>query len=182
MAAVTSGSITLWLQRWQEGSEGALDELTRLVYYDLRRLAAYHLRGEHPGHTLGATELVHELYLRISSLQEINWKGRRHFISVATQSMRRILTDHARRRTAAKRQLDAPASSHPPDQLDVVAISRALDKLGLHYPRHAKVVELRYFGGLDLPEVADVLNTSLRSVERDWHFARGWLKHEIAGL
>ena len=175
-------SVTFWLRRWQEGTEGALEELTSLVYDDLRRLAARHLRAESPAHILQATALVHELYLRISPMQEIDWEGRAHFISVSAQMMRRILTDHARRRRATKRLPEPPATFHPPDPVDILAVDRALEKLALSYPRHARIVELRFFGGLDLPAVAGVLAMSLRSVQRDWQFAKGWLKHEIAGF
>jgi RNA polymerase sigma-70 factor (ECF subfamily) len=176
-------SVTFWLHRWRDGDNGALDELTRLVYADLRRLAAHHLRSEIAGHTLQATALVHELYLRISSVQEMDWKGRGHFVGVAAQMMRRILTDHARRRLAQKRLRGAAADlPDAPDQIDVVAVDRALDRLALDFPRHAQIVELRFFGGLDSPEVARSLGLSLRTVERDWQFAKGWLKREIAGL
>ena len=177
-------SVTFWLKRWHAGSDAALDQLTRLVYADLRRLAARYLRDEHPGHTLQATALVHELYLRISSVQGIDWKGRGQFIAVAAQMMRRILLDHARRRHAAKRDgRERPLPGMPtvpgPDILDV---DRALEKLAVDYPRHAQIVELRFFGGLHAPEIADTLGVSLRTIERDWQFARAWLQNEVAGL
>jgi RNA polymerase sigma factor (TIGR02999 family) len=177
-------SVTFWLQRWHAGADGALDELTRLVYHDLRRLAGRYLRDEGPGHTLQATALVHELYLRLCPLQEIDWKGRGQFVSVAAQMMRRILIDHARRRQAAKRdggKLDpSPVRTVAADP-DVLDVDRALDKLAADYPRHAKVVELRFFGGLEAPEIAQVLDLSLRTVERDWHFAKAWLHNEVSG-
>src|SRR5436309_14974458 len=103
METATPNSITFWLHRWNGGAEGALEELTRLVYDDLRRLAARHLQSENPGHTLQATALVHEFYLRISAVQDVDWQGRSHFISVAARMMRRMLLDHARKRQAAKR-------------------------------------------------------------------------------
>ena len=158
--------------------------MTRLVYTDLRRLAAHYLRDEAPGHTLQATALVHELYLRISSLQAKDWNGRGHFISVAAQMMRRILVDHARKRQSAKRdhrQGTRVDSANAP-VLDVLAVHRALDKLAVEYPRHASIVELRFFGGLDAPEIAQALDLSLRMVERDWHFAKAWLQHEVSGF
>jgi RNA polymerase sigma factor (TIGR02999 family) len=178
-----SKSVTFWLHRWRDGADGALEELTHLVYADLRRLAAHHLRTENSGHTLQATALVHELYLRISSVQEMDWKGRGHFVSVAAKMMRRILTDHARRRLAQKR-MRAPAAgtTDAPSQVDVLAVDIALAKLTTDFPLHAQIVELRFFGGLDSPEVAQVLDLSLRTVERDWHFAKGWLRHEIGGF
>jgi RNA polymerase sigma-70 factor, ECF subfamily len=175
-------SVTFWLQEWHAGSDGALDELTRLVYGDLRRLAARHLRDEQPGHTLQATALVHEMFLRVSSLQEINWKGRGQFIAVAAQMMRRILIDHARRRRAVKR--DARAAPQAPTLVepDVLDVDRALERLAMDYPRHAQIVELRFFGGLRAPEIAEALGLSLRTVERDWQFARAWLHNEVAGF
>jgi len=177
-------SITFWLQRWHAGSDAALDQLTSLVYADLRRMAARYLQSEQPGHTLQATALVHELYLRIASVQEIDWKGRGQFIAVAAQMMRRILIDHARRRQAMKRDgreavVTAPRPSLDPDVLDV---DRALGKLASDYPRHAQVVELRFFGGLRSPEIAQTLGLSLRTVERDWQFARAWLQNEVGGF
>lgn len=177
-------SVTFWLERWQDGSHDALEQLTRLVYADLRRMAAGYLRDEVPGHTLQATALVHEFYLRISSLQDLDWHGRGHFIAVAAQVMRRILIDHARRRQAAKRDSAqqppaAPANESGPDVLDV---DRALDRLALDYPRHARIVELRFFGGLQAPEIARTLDLSLRTVERDWQFAKAWLRHEVSGF
>ena len=184
MGLATPESVTFWLQRWQDGSNEALEQLTHLVYADLRRLAARYLQSEGPGHTLQATALVHEFYLRISTLQELDWNGRGHFISVAAQMMRRILIDHARRRQAAKRdpgqlKLVVSPTEHGPGILDV---DRALEKLETEYPRHARIVELRFFGGLDAPEIARTLSLSLRTVERDWHFAKAWLQHEVSGF
>jgi len=176
-------SITFWLQQWQGGSEEALDQLTRLVYSDLRRLAQRFLAGENPGNTLQATALVHELYLRLGSVREMDWNGRRQFISVAARMMRRILIDHARKRRAAKREaVPAIAFAGPlrtdPDVLDV---EHALTKLADEFPRHARVVELRFFGGLDLPEIARIMDLSLRTVERDWQFSKAWLQNELSG-
>ncbi len=178
-------SVTFWLQRWQDGSKDALDQLTRLIYADLRRLAAYYLQEEAPGHTLQATALVHELYLRISSVKEMDCKGREHFISIAAQMMRRILIDHARKRQAAKRNREGALTSASPGVLagpDILDVDRAIDKLAADYPRHARIVELRFFGGLDAPEIAQAMDLSLRTVERDWHFAKAWLQHEVAGF
>jgi RNA polymerase sigma factor (TIGR02999 family) len=176
-------SVTFWLQRWHAGSDDALDQLTGLVYADLRRLAARHLRDEQPGHTLQATALVHELYLRLESVQEIDWKGRGQFIAVAAQMMRRILIDHARKRRAAKRDASIGIPTrHAAVDPDVLDVDRALEKLAVEYPRHAQIVELRFFGGLRAPEIASTLGLSLRTVERDWQFARAWLQHEVAGF
>jgi RNA polymerase sigma factor (TIGR02999 family) len=175
-------SVTFWLQQWQSGSDQALEQVTRLVYRDLRRLARKYLQNESPGNTLQATALVHEFYLRVSSIREMDWKGRGQFIAVAAQMMRRILIDHARKRRAAKRAgvpgiLKASGDVPDPDLLDV---DRALQKLALEFPRHAQVVELRFFGGLDAPEIARTMDLSLRTVERDWQFSKAWLQHELS--
>lgn len=178
-------SVTFWLQRWQDGSEDALEELTRLVYADLRRLASHYLQEESADHTLQATALVHELYLRMSSVKDMDWKGRGHFISVAAQMMRRILIDHARKRRAAKRDSGRAATRPEPSTAphpDIIDVDRAIEKLAADYPRHARIVELRFFGGLDGPEIAQALDLSVRTVERDWHFAKAWLQHQVSGL
>jgi len=181
----TPECVTFWLKNWQAGDDSALEQLTRLVYADLRRLAARYLRDESPRHTLQATALVHELYLRISSAREIDWKGRAHFISVCSRMMRRILIDHARRRRAAKRGI-GHAPELPPaleiSRADVLDVDRALEKMAMEYPRHARIVELRFFAGLDAPEIAEVLSLSLRTVERDWHFAKAWLQNEVSDI
>jgi len=176
-------SVTFWLQRWQGGSDDALDEVTRLVYRDLRRLAQKYLGDEDPGHTLQATALVHELYLRLAAFQEVDWKARGQFIAVAAQTMRRILIDHARKRHAAKRDSAAPPPSVPSEtfaDVDVLDVDRALTKLALDYPRHARIVEFRFFGGFDGPEIAQIMRVSLRTVERDWQFSKAWLRHELS--
>ena len=176
-------SVTFWLNQWHDGAEGALEQLTRLVYEDLRRLAAHYLRDEHSAPTFQATSLVHEFYLRISSVQDIEWQGRRQFISVAAQIMRRILIDHARKRQSVKRDPDAgmpfEEAIAPPD-FDVLVVDQALDRMTASFPRHAQIVELRFFGGLDSPEIAETLGISLRTVERDWRFAKAWLQNEIS--
>jgi RNA polymerase sigma-70 factor, ECF subfamily len=185
MSAPIPESVTLWLRNWQAGDAGALERLTELVYADLRRLAASYLRDERPGHTLQATALVHELYLKLASARETDWKGRSHFIAVSAQMMRRILIDHARRRNARKRQTDGDlpfAPGQTPDcKPDLLEIDLALNKMTTEYPRHARIVELRFFGGLETPEIAEVLDVSSRTVERDWHFAKAWLQNEVSG-
>jgi RNA polymerase sigma factor (TIGR02999 family) len=179
-------SVTRWLELWREGNAEALERVTNLVYQDLRRLAAYHLRGESDADNLQATALVHEVYLRISSLRSIDWKGRAHFISVVTKMMRQILVDHARARNSAKRNAGAIAEMPPlnqePKQLDALAIDQALERMSQRYPRCAQVVEFRFFGDLDFPEIAGVMDLSLTTVERDWRFARAWLSKNMAGL
>ena len=184
MNRTAPASVTYWLQRWRAGADGALEEVTRLVYADLRRLASRYLRDEQAGHTLQATALVHEMYLRLASVQEIDWKGRGQFIAVVAQTMRRILIDHARRRRAAKRDVDRVliTAQTPGLDVDLLDVDRALNRMAADYPRHAQIVELRFFGGLHTPEIAQTLGVSTRTVERDWQFARAWLQNEVRGL
>jgi RNA polymerase sigma factor (TIGR02999 family) len=178
----SSESVTEWLHLWKEGDQQAIEHVTALVYRDLRRLAAYHLNGESQANTFQPTALVHEAYLRISSIRGIDWKGRTHFLSVVTGTMRRILVDHARARNAAKRDnpgLDAADAVHKNTQLDVLAVDQALGRLAALYPRCAQVVELRFFGDLEFPEISQVMDISLATVERDWRFARAWLQKKM---
>ena len=177
--------ITGLLQEWKSGDPGALARITAVIYEDLRRLAAHHLHGEAPGNTLQATALVHEVYLRIHPMQDVEWQTRAHFLAVVTTVMRNILVDHARRRIARKRCVPeerrrAILRQNATDT-DVVAIHLALDKLSVPYPRAARVVELRFFGGLDAAEAAGVLGVSMSSVERDWRLAKACLREEIFG-
>jgi len=175
--------VTLWLTQWHGGDHAALEKVTNLLYEDLRRLASHYLRDESPAHTLQATALVHELYLRVSTIRDIEWKDRGHFITFATQTMRRILIDHARKRRAVKRDGSTIGSWEEPStapDIDVLVVDQALTRMAAIYPRHAEVVELRFFGGLDAPEVAQALQLSVRTVERDWRFAKAWLQHEIS--
>ena len=187
-----SDDITKWLVRWNDGDETALQALTPLVYAEMHRLAAGYLRSERSEHTLQATALVHEAYLYIRKLDPVEWKSKAHFIGISAQVMRRILVDHARNRNARKRgglqehlPLDFDLAA-PPPALDLVALDQALDRFAQEYPRQARVVELRFFGGLTMEEAAEVLNVSntgisSRTVERDWRFARAWLHEVLAG-
>lgn len=180
------GDITGLLQEWRSGDPGALAKITALIYDDLRRLAAHHLKNERAVQTLGPTALVHEVYLRIQSVRTIDWKTRAQFLSVVAGLMRNVLVDHARKRLALKRS--GPDLGRPQIDLwlestviDVLAVDVALNKLSVEFPRVGRIVELRFFGGLDGPEAAKVLNTSLSTVEREWRFARAWLRDEING-
>jgi RNA polymerase sigma-70 factor, ECF subfamily len=177
-------SITELLQDWKAGDSSAIERVTALVYQDLRRLAAHHLKHERIGHTLDATALVHEVYLRIHGRQDVDWETRAHFLAVVTNLMRGILVDHARRRLARKRTFPDELRRrgelrYDANDLDLVEIHMALEKLTDHFPRPGRVVELRFFGGLDTAETAAVLGISTASVERDWRFARVWLRDEI---
>ena len=173
-------SVTTWLLLWRDGDDLAGERVTELVYNDLRRLAAYYLNAESRADTLQPTALVHEAYLRLDSVRGFDWKARGQFIAIAAKMMRRILVDHARARRAAKRDsAAAPESTGKPPALDVLAVDIALDRLAATYPRNAQVVELRFFGGLEFPEIAESLGVSLTTVERDWRFARAWLRKEL---
>jgi RNA polymerase sigma factor (TIGR02999 family) len=178
---------TALLLAWSAGDFDARDQLMAIVYQALRQRAAAYLRRERVGHTLQPTALVHEVYLRLVVQDRVSWANRGHFFGVASQMMRRILVDHARRGRMAKRSGvwnrvtldDASAARMPIDPVDVLDLDRALTRLADLDPRKAQVVELRCFGGLSLAEAGQVLGLSVATVERDWRAARAWLK---AGL
>jgi RNA polymerase sigma-70 factor, ECF subfamily len=179
------GLVTRLLRASSEGDQAAASQLVPLVYDELRRLAGSYMRSERPDHTLQPTALVHEAYLRLVG-QESKWKGRTHFLGVAAQQMRRILVDHARKHSAGKRAggefrvsfEDALAvAAEKPAQL--VSVNEALDRLAAEYPRQARVVELRFFGGYTEDDVAEILTVSPETVKRDWRFARTWLGREV---
>jgi len=179
------GEVTRLLQASSGGDAAAAAELIPLVYTELRRLAASYMRKERPDHTLRPTALVHEAYLRLIG-QEQDWEGRTHFLGVAAQQMRRILVDHARKHRAAKRaggegrvpfdDALAVANQRPGDLL---ALDATLDQFAREFPRHARVVELRFFGGYTEDEIAAMLSVSPETVKRDWRFAKTWLSREI---
>lgn len=175
--------VTHWLVEWGEGDDAAIERVTEAVYTDLKRLAARYLDGEQGGHTLQTTALVHEAYLRISSIRDVPWKGRGQFIGLVARMMRRILIDHARRRNSSKRTADAAAEAgaavHQGLKIDVLAVDQALSRMQSDYPRAAQVVELHFFGGLEMSEAAEVLEISLATAERDWRFAKAWLQKRM---
>jgi RNA polymerase sigma factor (TIGR02999 family) len=179
--------ITDLLQAHARGDRAALEQLLTLVYGELRRLARSRLRRERPGHTLAATELVHEAFVKLLPVERIDWRSRAHFFAIASRAMRNVLVDHAVRRGAVKRGAGAQAlalddadvkTQQPLD--DLIALSDALDKLGQLDERQAQVVECRFFGGLSLDETAEALNMSAATVSRDWTFARAWLHNELS--
>jgi RNA polymerase sigma factor (TIGR02999 family) len=180
--------LTRLLVAWRSGDAGALDRLVPLVYGELRRQARLQLRHERAGHTLQPTALVHEAFLRLFGQSRAQWQNREQFFAVAARAMRRALVDHARARAAAKRgdgrtQLalaDAPEAAAAAG-VDVLALDEVLDRLAALDPRQARVVELRYFGGLSASETAIALGTSLATVNRDWAMARAWLFRELGG-
>jgi RNA polymerase sigma factor (TIGR02999 family) len=184
-----SRDVTALLQAWGRGEQTALDELLPLVYGELRRQAARHLRNQPVGHTLQATALVHEVYLRLVDRPNADWQSRAHFFGVAARAMRNILVDHARARRTVKRggeprQLtlgaaDALGDGAAESEVDVLALDEALARLAELDPRQAQVVELRYFAGSSIEETAHVLGISHATVEREWRTARLWLRREL---
>ena len=189
MATISSEpDVTELLLEWRRGDTAALDRLTPLVYDELRRIAHRYMRNERGGHTLETTALVNEAYLRLASQQRVEWEDRAHFFAVTAQVMRHILIDHARRRRYARRGgADARqvplAEAHAMTNeraAELLALDEALEQLAQLDPRKARVVELRYFGGLSLEETADVLEISVMTVRRDWRAARAWLYKTLA--
>ena len=177
------GQITDLLQQWHSGSQVALNRLTTLVYQDVHGIALRLLKDEHDAATLQPTALVNEVYLRIRSLREVDWESHTQFLAAIASLMRNILVDHARRRKASKRRPITLNLSLQPSRMlpsiDVITVNDAIDRLAVDHPRAAKVVELRFFGGFELPEIAEVLEVSLSTAERDWRFARAWLSNEF---
>jgi RNA polymerase sigma factor (TIGR02999 family) len=179
-----ASDITALLEAWSSGSEADRSRLVEAVYDELRRVARRHLRNERPDHSLTPTALVHEAYLKLVEQHRVRWQSRAHFFSIAAHLMRRILVDHARARSAAKRDgarvalEDADAATMPID-IDIVALDTALDKLGRVDPRHSQLVELRFFGGLTVDEIAATLDVAPITVKRDWALARAWLFREL---
>lgn len=185
----SDGEVTRWLARLRDGDRAALDRLVPLLYDELRRLARERLRGERPGHTLETTALVHEAYFRLLEQRRIDAGDRLDFFAVASNTMRRVLIDHARARKRQKR--GGGAEAVPLDDVpgllsdraaeEALAVDAALDRLAADSPRAARVVELRIFGGLTLEEIATVLAVSSKTAQRDWEAARAWLRKEIRG-
>ena len=185
---LSPGPVTRLLLDWSDGDERARDEMLPLVYDELRRLAAMYLLRERRDHTLQPTALVHEAYLRLVDQRQVNWKNRAQFVGLAAVMMRRILVNHARDRAAAKRGGDmqkVPLSDADepgtPQDVDVIVLHEALDQLGAIDPRKSRIVELKFFGGLTTNEIAEVLQLSPATIERDWSFARAWLYDAIGG-
>jgi len=185
--AAKSEGITRLLHAWQEGDAGARDRLFVLVYEELRRRAGVQFRRERQGHTLRPTALVNEAYLRLMGQDRVRWQNRAQFFAIASEMMRRVLVDHARERKAAKREgsavrvaLEDDVATTQAREVDLIALDGALDELAAMDPRQSRVVELRFFGGLDLAEIAEILDVSRATVDRDWRFARTWLYRRLA--
>jgi len=191
--AATQNQVTRLLQAAARDETGALDALVPLLYDELRRLAASALRRERAGHTLQATALVHEAYVRLVDQDQATWRDRAHFLAAAAGAIRRILIDHARRRHAARRggaaarvpldaldALDAVDAADARSNADLLAIEDALQRLAAFDPQKARIVELRCFGGMELGEIAAALGTSRSTIDRQWALARAFLQRELA--
>lgn len=193
MGDAASSETTQLLRAWAGGDQGALEKLTPRVYDELRRIAGYRMQNERAGQTLQATALVHEAYLRLIDVTNVDWQHRAHFFAVAAQIMRNILIDRARRSLTDKRggrvervsaervNLDQMPEAGTGRARELIALDDALHALGRIDPRKARVVELRFFGGLSVEETAEVLDISPETVMRDWKFARAWLESELRG-
>jgi len=178
---------TTLLLAWRRGDQAALGELISIVYQELRRLAHRYLAGQRPNHTLQTTALVHETYLQLLDCRQIRWQDRSHFLAVTARLMRRILVDYARNRNAEKRggtahpvSLDENLDFAPPRSADLVALDDSLQALAIIDPRKSEVVELKFFGGMEAREIAEVLGVSQPTVLRDWKLAKVWLLRELS--
>jgi RNA polymerase sigma-70 factor (ECF subfamily) len=178
--------ITQLLKQWSSGDESALDELVSLVYDELRRLASYYLRHQEIGHTLQATALVNEAFIRLMGVKETRWENRAHFFAVAAKAMRQIIIDHARSHKRLKRgggqqaiSIDGAAAITQEQAGDMIALDEALNSLAAIDERKGRVVELRFFGGLNTDEIAEVLKISAPTVQREWRMAKAWLYREL---
>lgn len=181
--------VTNLLLDWGGGDEQALDAMLPLVYDELRRLAGHYMRSERPDHTLQPTALVHEAYLRLIDQRRVDWRNRAQFLGMAARMMRRVLVNHARDRAAAKRgggaehvtlSLSSDGLDPPDVDVDVVALHQALERLAARDPIQGRVVELKFFGGLTIQEIGEVVDLSHVTIERHWKFARAWLFSEMA--
>ena len=187
MTQASREEVTGLLQAWSGGDQDALEKLMPLVYAELHRLAKRYMGHEHAGHSLQTSALVNEAYLRLVEAHGVRWQNRAHFFAVSAQIMRRILVDFARARQNLKRgggalqvTLDEGLIISPESGVDLLALDEALDKLAVLNPRQSRVVELRYFGGLNEEEAAEALKVSPRTVRHDWSLARAWLYRELS--
>jgi RNA polymerase sigma factor (TIGR02999 family) len=186
MSSASTGEVTRLLRAWTAGDPGAQEDLLALVYGELRRQAAGHLRRDRRGHTLQPTALVHEAYLRLLGQRRVHWQNRSHFFALASQLMRRILVDHARARGAAKRPdgavrvaLDSDVAIVDPRGCDLLMLDRALSELARLDERQSRIVELSYFGGLTEEQVATALSVSRSTVARELRSAKAWLSRRM---
>ncbi len=185
MADKEKNDVTVLLNRIGDGSQTAAGKLLELVYPDLRRLAGAYMQNERSDHTLQATALVHEAYIRLVDWENVSWQNRAHFFSVASEVMRKVLVDHARAKKAQKRDggqkiiLEEAVSLADSKQIDLMALNESLETLEKLDPRQAKIVELRFFGGLSIEETAYILSVSETTVRREWTFAKAWFQREL---
>ena len=186
---VSSHKVTQLLQLWSCGDDAALADLTPLVYEELRRLAHHNMEGQRPNHTLQTTALVNEAYLRLADQTDPKWQSRAHFFAVAARAMRQILVSYARSNQAQKRgggavkvELDEAAILSPEQSKEILDLHEALEQLESVDSRKARVVELKFFGGLNYDEIAEVLKIARRTASRDWEFARIWLYKELHSM
>jgi RNA polymerase sigma-70 factor (ECF subfamily) len=187
MAALSQNEITRLLRAWSGGDQTALERLTPLIHQELHRAAHRYMMSEQPGHTLQTAALVNEVYVRLLDARDAGWQDRAHFFAICAQLMRNILVDHARSRQAIKRggaatrvSLDDAAVITPEPSSDLLAVDAALKKMAEFDARKSQVVELRFFGGLNIEETAEVLNVSTATVARDWKLAKAWLLQELS--
>ena len=180
--------VTLLLHAWSGGDKEALDRLTPLVYRELRRIAGRIMAAERSNHTLQATALVNEAYVRMVDTRQVSWQDRAHFFALCARAMREILIDHARARASAKRggdqvllELEEGLAAGQSPEANLLELDAALSRLAVIDPRKSQVVEMRFFGGLSLEETAEALKVSTKTVQRDWDLARGWLYRELLG-
>ena len=187
MAATSSRRMTELLIAWSEGDKAALDKLIPFVYEELRRLANRYMRRENRGHTLQTSALVNEAYLKLIDQRNVRWQNRAHFFAVSAQLMRRILVDHARQHQAVKRggsgqqrvSITSVEKIVKQPEVDLLALNEALDELAKMDPQQSRIVELKFFGGLSIDEIAEVLGIGHATVERDWKMARAWLRRQL---
>jgi RNA polymerase sigma factor (TIGR02999 family) len=180
-------NVTLLLAQLREGNRDAASQLIPLIYNEMRRMAGAYMQRERPGHTLQATALVHEAYMRLAGGQPGPWQNRAHFFAVAAHVMRQVLVDHARRRHSSKRggenaqkiDIDAEALVGAENTEDVIALDEALDRLAKLDPRQSRLVELRFFAGLDVEQLAEVMGVSPTTIKREWRSAKAWLHGEL---
>lgn len=186
MKTASSIEVTRWLVAWGDGDQAALSKLIPLVYRELHRMAARYMRRENPGHTLQTSGLVHEAYLKLVNHKNVRWQNRAHFFGVAAQLMRRILVDHARKHTRLKRggagqplSLDETAIVSRDRAAEFIALDDALTSLAKMDPNKSRIVEMKFFGGLDFEEIAEVEKVSSRTIGREWRKAKAWLLQEM---
>jgi RNA polymerase sigma factor (TIGR02999 family) len=187
MTPAESPEITVLLRAWRDGDQAAFDRLWSIMYDDLRRMARRYMRNQRVGNTLQTTALVNEAWLHLVDVKNAGWRDRAQFFALSAQVMRRILVDAARARGAHKRGSDAikvnvddvPVLSPQYDD-SIVALHETLEEFAKIAPRQARVVELRYFGGMSVEEIGEVMKISLRTIERDWEFSRTWLKRQLS--